>query len=403
MTPLHHSRYFGIWLALALAGLLVVAVFNLLVDPIGAFPTLHIGSLEPYRPRVDNRPAKAELAHRSGWEIIAIGSSRVLSGLPANYPLFRTNRTVNLAMTAPVLPELATALRTVRANNGKPPRLIILGLDFYMFSDGPDHILDFMETRFNPDLDRFDYYAKRLVGLNTTEDSITVVKNRLRGRALDPQDRNGFIMHHFGGGFSHRPVFDQTMRTFAPGYRSMPYATSNRLEVLRQIIAECREQNIELKLIIMPVHALETELLHACGKGASFEDFKRALVKFLAEQGLEGKVPLLDATGYAGPVAEDVPPAGVQGLTMKYFVENSHATPVLGEMVLNKLFSVGGTNQFGVFISTTNLEEHLQQQRQDRAAYLRAHPDDGQWPHRIADSLPPLKSRATTNAPAKGP
>jgi len=386
-----------------MAGLAVVAAVNLLVDPIGAFPTLHLRSLEPYRPRVDNRPAKAELAHRSGWEIVTLGSSRVLSGLPADYPLFRSNRTVNLAMTAPMITELASALRVVRANNGKPPRMLILGLDFYMFTDGPDSVLDFLESRFNPDLDRVDYFAKRLVGLKATEDSVEVLKNRLRGRTLELQDRDGFMKHRVGGEFSHRPVFEQVMRAFAPGYRAMPYDTSNRVEVLRKILRDCREQNIDVRLIIMPIHALEMELLQACGKSEGFENLKRTLVRLLADEGLEGKVPLLDATGYAGPVAEEVPPAEVHGLAMKYFIENSHATPALGEMLLNRLFGTGGTNQFGVLLTRTNIEEHLQQERKDREAYLRTHPEDGQWPHRIVDSLPPLKRKADTNAPAMNP
>jgi hypothetical protein len=403
MTPVDQFRYFRSWLCVAFVGLAIVALVNLMVDPIGAFPNLHIRSLEPYRPRVDNRTAKAELAHRSGWEIVTIGSSRVLSGLPADYPLFRSNRTVNLALTAPMLTELASALRVVRANNGKPPRMVILGIDFYMFAEGPDSVLDYMETRFNPKLDRVDYFAKRLIGLKATEDSVEVLRNHLRGRALELQDRDGFMKHRVGEDFAHRPVFEQVMRVFAPGYRAMPYDTSNRVEVLRKMLRDCREQNIDVRLMIMPIHALEMELLYACGKGESFAELKRTLVRLLAEEGLEGTVPLLDATGYAGPVAEEVPPAEVHGLKMKYFIENSHATPVLGEMLLNRLFGVGGTNQFGVLLTRTNIEDHLRQQRQDREAYLRAHPVDGQWPHRIVESLPPLKQRPATDGSARNP
>jgi len=397
MTPLNHFRFFRIWLAVVAGCLAVVAVFNMLVDPIGAFPKFHLRSLERYRPRVDTRQGKAELAHQSGWEIVTLGSSHVLGGLPADYPLFRSNRTVNLALTAPTLVELAAVLRTVRANNGKPPRLVILGLDYYMFSEGPDYILDFMETRFNPKFDRVDYYAKRLIGHLAVKESIKVIENRIAGRGLSLQDLSGFIKYRAAEDFSHRSYFEQIMRRAAPDYRSQLSGSASRLEVLRKIIRDCREQRIDLRLIIMPVHALELELLHACGKGESFENFKRSLVQLLAEEGLEGKVPLLDATGYAGPSAEEVPPADVHGLTMKYFVESTHATPVLGAMVLNRLFGTGGTNQFGVFLTSANIEGHLQQEHLDRAAYVRAHPVDSQWPQRIVESLPPMKTAAITD------
>lgn len=403
MTPLDHLRFFRLWLGAAVAAVGVVALFNLLVDPIGAFPPVHLSSLDLFRPRVELRPSKAELAHRPGWEIVTLGSSRVLHAMPADYPLFRTNRTANLALTGPVLPELATVLQTVRAHNGKPPRMVIFGIDYYMFAMEGDHILDFMETRFNPDLDRLDYYAKRLIGVKATEDSIKTVKNWIRGRALSLQDQNGFLKTKVGDDFAHRPIFDRMMRHLALGYRPRPYAPDRPLEVLRGIIRGCREQNIDLRFVIMPCHALEIELLHACGKGENVEDFKRAVVRLLADEKLEGKVPLLDATGYTGPLTEEVPPAEVRGLTMKYFIENGHALPPLGEMVLNRLFDTDGTNQFGVFLTTANIEGHLQQERKDRAEYLRTHPEDGQWPHRIVASLPPLKRKAGTNAPAKNP
>lgn len=400
MTPWDHRRFCRVWLFAAAAVVVLVALFNLLVDPVGAFPAVHLRRLEPYRPRADNRLAKAELAHRGGWDIVLLGSSRVLSGLPADYPLFRTNRTVNLAMPAAVLPELLTALRTVLDNNGRPPRMVIFGIDYYMFSGGVDHLLGFLETRFNRKLDQINYYALRLIGLDATEESFTVIKNLLRGAALDPQDRNGFMRHRIGDDFAHRAVFDRNMRAMGTGYRLMPYWPSNRLEVVRQIVRECRRRDIDLRLVIMPAHALDNELLEAAGNSGNVDDFKRTLVRLLAEEGLEGKVPLLDASSYAGPTTEDVPPAAVRGLTMKYFVENSHATPVLGEMVLNRLFGVGGTNQFGVFLTRSNLEEHLRQFHHDREEYVRTHPDDARWPHQIIESLGgAISPRGATNLP----
>ena len=403
MSFSNQTRYSRIWLTTVTAGLGLVVIFNAMIDPIGAFPALHFRSLEAYRPRADKRLAKAELACRPGWDIVLLGSSRVLSGLPADDPLFRSNRTVNLALPAAVLPELQAALRTVLENNGRPPRMVILGVDYHMLADGVDHLMEFPETRFNPDLKRLDYYAKRLLGLKATEDSIEVLKNLVRRRALMKQDQDGFMNHRVGDDFSHRRVFDLNMRAFAPGLRAMPGSSTNRLGVLRQIIRECRERNIEVKLVLMPSHALEFELLHACGKGESFEEFKRTLVRFLADENLEGKVPLLDATGYAGPLAEEIPSEETHGLVMKYFVENSHATPALGELVLNTLTGVDGTNQFGVFLTRTNIENHLRQQHLDREVYLRTHPVDGQWPHRIVASLPPLTQHPATNGPAKNP
>jgi hypothetical protein len=109
---------------------------------------------------------------------------------------------------------------------------------------------------------------------------------------------------------------------------------------------------------------------------------------------------LLDATGYSGPPAEEIPPASVRGPSMRYFIENSHATPLLGEAVLNRLFGTGSTNQFGVFLTRTNIEAHLRQYHLDRAEYLRTHPADARWPHQIIESLGGrISPRGATNLP----
>ena len=399
MTQCCQSRYFRLWLLATATGMALVALFNVVIDPAGAFSAVHLKSLEPFRPRAENRLMKAELAHRPGWDIVLLGSSRVLGGLPADYPLFVTNRTVNLALPAAYLPELRSALRTVLDDNGRAPRLVILGLDFHMFLGGADHLADFPGTRFNSRYDRLDYYAKRLLALSTTEDSLAVLSNYARGEANGSQDRFGFITHRTRSDFAHRPVFDQSMRALAVTYRLMPYWPSNRIDVLRDIIRDCRERNIDLRLILMPVHALDLELLDAAGHGENFDDLRRALVRLLASEGLEGTVPLLDATGYSGPPTEEIPPSSVRGPSMRYFIENSHATPALGAMVLNRLFGAG-SNQFGDFLTSTNIESHLARFHQDRAQYRREHPADCQWPRAILESLGgAISPRGATNLP----
>src|SRR5262249_25607432 len=114
---------------------------------------------------------------------------------------------------------------------------------------------------------------------------------------------------------------------FAPSY----------LEQFRHIVRVCRDQRIDLRVAIMPVHALDLELVYASGHWKEFEDWKIGLVKVLDEEGVEGKFNLWDFTGYAGMTAEPVPPAGDYSMRMKYYFENSHCTPLLGGLMLDTM------------------------------------------------------------------
>ena len=103
----------------------------------------------------------------------------------------------------------------------------------------------------------------------------------------------------------------------------------------------------------------------------------------MAEEGVEGKFHLWDFTGYAGPPAEPIPPAGDVTNRMRFYFENSHCTTVLGGFMLDAMFGVPATNQFGVILDRANLDAHLARIREDRDGYARTNAAEMQWVQRI--------------------
>jgi hypothetical protein len=374
------KKFVKFWLFATVTALAALGIINVLVDPRGAYPALHLRCFEPLRYLSYDRVDKAEMARRGGWETIILGSSRSRAGLPAVYPLFLTNQTCNLSLDAARLPELLMALDYARKHN--PLKQVILCVDLYMFTRGERWLLDFPESRFNPDFERFPYHCKLLFGLASTSDTWTAIRRKLQGYAPPPQSQRGFLNAGMSPGRMQRELFSTVLHQMGAGY-SKQTLDPTCLEVFRELVRTCRDQHLDLQVAILPVHALDIELLYASGRWPEFEKWKTGMVKVLAEEGVEDKVFLWDFTGYRGPTAEPIPPWGDNTTRMKYYYENSPFTPELGGLMLEAMFGAPGTNQFGVKLTRSNLTVQLARILEDRAAYARTNTAEIQWVHDI--------------------
>ncbi len=367
------------WLLLTLLALAAVALMNLLVDTMGAFPRLHLRAFEPLRYLECDRISKAEIARHGGWEAIILGSSRAKAGFPAEHPFLFTNHCCNLSMDAARLPELAMALEFAQQRN--PLKHVILGLDWFMFVPGGNSLPEFDESHFSPKFQPIAFYCKQLLGQVAIKRSWEAIRRKLRGYRVVPQEHYGFYNHHIGADTCQRELFDRVLH-MTSGYSYQGVDPQN-VEVFRQIVRLCREHQIDLRIALLPVHALDMEVLYAGGAWPPFEELKTRLVNVLAEEGVEGKFGLWDFTGYSGPPAEPVPPDGDAKIRMKYYFENSHFTPECGWLMLDIMSGHCSTNGFGAMLTRANLKAHLAQVLVDRAVFARTNAADVQWVHRV--------------------
>ncbi len=381
-----YKKFAVVWFVLTVAGLTGIAVFNILIDPSGAYPGLHLKTFEPFRYLNDDLPHKAEMARRGDWETIILGSSRAKAGLPATHPVLTTNQTCNLGVDGARFAELARAFEFARAHN--PVKRVILCVDLYVFSADSRWMGEFSESQFNPHLDRFSYYCKQLLGRASTDDSWSALRRKLRHDIPSPQSQRGFFHHDIGADVSQRDLFDRVLH-FMWGAYKIQSVDPAQIELFRQFVRECRDANIDLQIAIMPVHALDLELLYAGGRWPEFERWKGDLVNVLAGENVEGKFNLWDFSGYAGPPSESIPPPNDTRTRMKFYFENSHCTPVVGGYILDAMFGgpqdiqVFDGEPFGVKLTRANLKEHLALILEDRQRYVRANPAEIEWVHRI--------------------
>ena len=375
-----YKRFTGFWLLLTALGLAGLAGFNVLVDPAGAFPACHLKMFEPLRYLDSDRTAKAEMARRGDWQTIILGSSRAQIGFPATHQVLVTNHSCNLGLAGVRFPEMVAAFDFTHRLN--PLRRVILCLDLYMFCEGSQWKEDFQESRFNPGFGRFQYYCKHLFGRVSTDRAWEALCRKLRHYQPEAGSTCGFFHPELGARVSQRKLFDGGLHVHGLDYPGLKLAPSS-MAMLRHVVRVCRDEHTDLRLVIMPPHALDVELLHASGRWPQFEQWKTDLVALLAEEGVEGKIGLWDFTGYAGPPSEAVPAANDMTNRMSFYLENSHFTPRVGGLILDTLFGSGGTNAFGARLDRASLKPHLARILEDRAAYVRTNATEIAWVRQI--------------------
>ncbi len=171
-------RYVLIFFALLLAGLAAVMLFNLLADPNGAYPRWSLAALAPYRQQLVTRSAKAEMLLRNRCDVLLLGSSRVQVGIPVQAKVYDTERVYNLGLSGTTLPEMAAVLDF--ALRQQRPKRVLVGTDFFMFSDTRKATAGFESSRFDPELGLFDYHFKNLLGAHALDDSYRLTRQWLR-------------------------------------------------------------------------------------------------------------------------------------------------------------------------------------------------------------------------------
>ncbi len=377
-----------------LAALLIVAAFNVLIDPYRAYPRLHLPGFDRWRDGLSSRVARAELVRRGDWDTILLGTSRPKVGLPAGHAAFATNRACNLAVDAALMSEAEIIFDYTRARN--PLRRVVLGLDFALFRPQKVNETDFAQSRFNDRLSPFDYHTRHLLGAKALDRSFEFLLLRLRGRLPPAAERDGFQIRTLRAGVSQRALFDKQLRLLAYGY-VVQGVDRSEMAALRRLVRTAQAQGMELTLAINPVHALDLELLRAAGGWERFEAWRREVVELVATEAPEGRVVVWDFTGYWPATTESVPSSEDRTTRMKYYFENSHFTPALGALMLDRMFT-GATHDFGERLTSGNLDAHTEKIRVQRETYARTQAREIEWVGSIARSVRAVRRRPPVEA-----
>jgi hypothetical protein len=105
-------------------------------------------------------------------------------------------------------------------------------------------------------------------------------------------------------------------------------STLPTMETLRQLIAFCYSQDIDLHLLITPIHARKLEVLWHYGLWSTYELWKQQLTEIVTSvappHSRSEPFALWDFSGYNSITTESAPPIGDSTTQMQWFWEGSH-------------------------------------------------------------------------------
>ncbi len=352
-----YRRYNWIFLLSAFLPIVGVGVFNIIIDPYDVFNTPNFLGINHSKPRKDNsdRLFKATDVIRIKPVTVFMGSSRTKRAIDPNYLALKNYKLAdNLALTKGNFYELRRYLEHAIANQ-KELDLVVIGLDLFMFNSLMGTRQSFSEQRLEKKyllLEDLINITFSLDALFASQETVIDSNKNLPNNIFDGE--NGFIPYLNVDPKKTKSRFEKIMGNYYVGYHITYQLSTQLLDEFKKVVDLCQQNQIKLISYISPAHATQWEIIKSSGQWSTFEEWKPKVVEIS---------DVFDFSGYNSITSEPIQNE------MENYTENSHYTPKVGNLILNRLLSYQEEEvpeDFGILINSENIESHLAKIRQDR-------------------------------------
>jgi len=408
--------------AVLLMMLAAVAATNAALDPFGMLRWFEREGVNAYKPAIHTRVRlfKAYEVERVRPQTLVLGSSRSHVGFSCKHPAFERLPApcYNMSFDGATTREMFEYL--VHANEVRPLKAVLLGLDTYHLSDAPSATRPGFDAAvlLSPRRTAWRRTIEGNLRLWISADALQASLDMLRRQderepewfSADGQRLGAVFFRREGEEFVRvgpRGYFDsidrlevgfqmppRMERTQGPELLPADPAESS-LAYVERIVDFCREHEIDLRIAITPSHAHQQEISARLGAGSAVESGKRALVRLLARKRARPDparepVPVWDFSGYSSITTEALPSADGRE-EMKFYWDSSHFKAAVGDLVLDRVFLTERAGQtvptdFGVRLTANDVDDVLSMQRQQQARYRETAAQDVQALRRLVDS-----------------
>lgn len=389
---MRYAKFVAASLGLTVLFTAAIPLLNLIADPLDVFRVVKVEGFNRIKSNYISysRLAKPSQVERGNYPKLAIGSSRVLMGMPMTGTVWNDDPTqafnmglngANLRVSRELF-EHAIATTEVKE--------VVLTVDFFMFNawnataayDQP--LAKLNETS----KQRFIRERDTLMGLlfSPGVSKASVATLRRQREKYDKQLADGGtnpaheIRQALRDGYEAR--FQQFEDRVVRSGWSM--CTDNRydfktnkvdaFDFYRDVLRLAKEHDITLKLFISPEHVRMMEMMAYADFWDEFEQMKRELVAIKEQEvGDNPNIELWDFSGYNARTAETIP---APGEVMQWYFDSSHFTPAFGKVILDDMFS--GKPAYGVKLGTDNIEQVIERVRDEQVQFRSENPELGQ-------------------------
>ncbi|KAA0548457.1 hypothetical protein FZW96_07745 [Bacillus sp. BGMRC 2118] len=368
-----YKRWYLLFIFISLATLTSVAVLCYFVNPYKIYYSPNIEHVNVKKIENKEYLLKARQVAAIKPDIIFIGSSRTRVGLDPDYFYQLTGSKVyNLGLSGANIYEQMRYFDYALFNNPNIKRVII-GLDFEGFNEFRKNRPVYNDSRLDTRYMIKDDLLNTLLSEQAVKDSIKVLLDNVRSqqnytrRVYLPDgshNEDELLARHMDQlKHGHNRFFDHLNEQLQDAEVLKNYKLSNeKVDNYKRIVNICRERNIQLDVFIPPVHALQAEGIRKLNLWEEFEDWKREMVAI---------TPLWDFSGYNSITS--TPPSNFD-----YYLDQSHYRKNVGNLVLNKILNVKleeVSEDFGMYLTSENIENHLSNIRQDRIEWAKKNND----------------------------
>lgn len=389
-----HRTFLKVFLGGLLIVLPAIAAFNLVVDPYEVYRLWPESPLNDYKGERKTWTFKAEMVHHEKCTAAILGSSRVL-WIDPHSRHWGPGGAYNLGLRAATMEEV---LQVFHYTVGEAPlQRVFLCVDFFQFNVG-ESPNDMQPSRFNRELTPVEYHLDKLIGMRATRASFKTLGYWLRDKPTPYTSRGRIGLVALTGAAPTRRRMEVTVRGYAAKFRRYQ-EDPRQMECFRNIVRTCRRRNLELTVLIPPVHACHLETIRLSGKWDQWERWKRQLVNVLDGE-TNGNNMLWDFTGYS-PYTTEPLPEGDEVDALEWFAETSHFKENLADLLLEVVYGKASNASFGRRLCSANLDAHLAEIRRDRRAWLEQSPQTAAWVATTGDFSPAAVRVATPAQPLR--
>jgi hypothetical protein len=396
------GRYCIVWLATLVTALVVVAVFDAVVDPYGIIGSPRIQGFNLLKSEADThtRLTKPYQIERVRPGAVILGTSRAQVGLdPENRVWPEAVRPVyNFGTPGANLPTLYRELQDAGSLGSVKLAVITLDFENFLSADTKPDLTSEEDQRMlvradgKPNTVRAHRRAQDMffatLTLGAFEDSIATIIDQHKKYVPDVTPEGRWTEAAFEEAVStdgYYELFRQKEANYAQRNAQIasklidkPNPTAG-IDVVRHMLDYCRAHGIRPLLIIPPYHADLLEIFDKAGLWARFEGWKKDLVRLSDQYSITGMpVPLWDFSGYDRYSTETVPAKGDHHAVVNWFWEAGHFKRALGDLMLRRVF-VGEPPDLGGELAVDTIDRQIEKARVARDDYRTTHNPQVAW------------------------
>lgn len=366
-------------LIIVLLIILPIGLFNWLVDPYDIFESPKIAGFNMNKPEANThaRLYKAMKLQIIKPEIIILGTSRALKGMDSENQNLASNKSWNSAVSSGLPFEYEMYIDTAIKNGAKH---IIIGTDLFAF-----YTKDLTKEGIDKETFNKLLSVKYLFSVDALLSSIKTVGNKNHSGYLPSGMQDPLMLQsecdRIGG---HKRNFIFSEKTYPNINYGQEFSKTqvDHWQAFERILDKAQKRGVKITLFISPSHARQWEVLDITQGWGVFEEFRRKLVLINEKVAIKNnKAPfvLWDFTGYHQLTTETVPDD--PKTKMRWYWDSSHYKKELGDIVFDRMFDgnfSGGQDypDFGVKLTSQNIEAHLLKLRNEREQWRLTHPQD---------------------------